>query len=151
MPSKKHRPAPKSEKDELYEALLGSDEEMDDEEASEILAGHGINSSDLLLEFKSRVETDARRIQSNGKTIPVPMQNAIKNLRATIDSQKQEENSIDPAEHIESLLSGKAQAATNSAGRYSFRNRKAGEKISNNDRNLLDSLEDEVETKASQK
>jgi hypothetical protein len=149
MPSKKVRPIPKTEEDELFDALIGPDEEIDDETAKEVLKIYGVSSSDLVSKLKSRVEADVRKLRSESKSTPVPIQNALKNLQtATTPHPKPDPMNVDPNTHINNLLGGKAKAVSGAAGRIGFRGRKAGERVSRKDKELIESLKAEVDEKA---
>jgi hypothetical protein len=149
MPSKNIRPTPKTEEDELFDALIGPDEEIDGEAAKEVLEIYGVNSSELVSRLKSRVEADVRQLRSEGKNVSVPMQNALKNLQAaTAPPPQQNPMDVDPNVHIDNLLSGKAKAATSSTSRTSLRGRKSGERVTKKDKALLDSIKSEVDEKA---
>lgn len=151
MPSKKIRPITKTEEDELFDALIGPNDEIDDDTAKEVLRTYGVSSSDLVSKLKSRVEADVRKLRYEGKSVPVPMQNALKNLRdATTPPPEENSMEIDPNVYIDNLLSGKAMAASGTSSRTSLRGRKAGERVSRKDKDLLDSIKSEVDEKAKQ-
>lgn len=148
MPSKKIRPIPKTEEDELFDALIGLDEEIDNDTAKEVLKIYGVSSSDLVSKLKSRIEADARKLRLEGKSIPVPMQNALKNLQAaTAPPPKPDPMKVDPNVHIDNLLNGKAKVASGAAGRIGFKGRKAGERVSRKDKEIIESLKTEVNEK----
>lgn len=145
MPDKKIRPIPKSKRDETIDALFGPDEEMDIETAEEILRICEVEPADLVSKLKSRLEETSRRLSSEGRTVPVPMQNAIKGLRETIRSSiKPDPMNVDPITHINNLLSGAATGSSGEGTRLSFRNRKTGEPVSKRDKELLEELKAEA-------
>lgn len=142
MPNKKVRPAQKTEKDRLSEALFGPDEEIDEECSTEILDAYGITPSELVNEFKKRVEAEAQKLRVQGKSVPVPMQNALKNLRS-VTANKSE--AVEPSQHIDNLLAGTLPASKTAKNAMSFRGLKQGDKIVPEDQQILDSLEEELE------
>ena len=118
---------------------------MDDETAREVLKAHGIDPSDLVAEFKSRLEEEARQIRLEGRTVPTPMQNALENLRA-VTSKAQSQPDVEPEAWIADLLSGNPNAYGNTTSTLSsFRGRKSGEVVSEKDKKLVDELKAEVE------
>lgn len=143
MPSKKIRPVSKSEEDELLEALIGPDEEIDLETARDVLQAYEVNSSDLVSKLKSRVEAEARRLRAQGKTVPVPVENALRDLRSAT-TKKSESAGIDPDWYLANLLSGTLLSAGAEAV-SSLRGRKPGEKVSSKDKAILDSLKSKLD------
>lgn len=145
MSNKKKPPVQPTEHDKFFEALLGPDEEVDDETAREVLKAQGIDPSDLISEFKSRLDEEARKMRLEGKSIPTPMQNALENLRAAISKAKSQPE-IQPDSWIANLLDGNPNTYGNAASTLSsFRGRKSGEAVSAKDKALLESLKAELE------
>ena len=142
MPNKKVRPAPKTEKDRLSEALFGPDEEIDMGCSTEILDAYGITPSELINEFKKRVEAEAQKLRVQGKSVPVPMQNALKNLRSVTTNKSE---AVEPSQHIDNLLAGTLPTSSTARHAVSFRGLKPGDEIFPEDQEILDSLEYELE------
>jgi hypothetical protein len=140
---KKIRPLPKTEEDDLFEALLGPDEEIDLDTAKHVLQAYEVDPSDLVSKLKSRLEAEARRLRSEGKTVPVPVENALRNLRSAI-TRKSEPVRIDPDSYITNLLNGALPSAGTQAV-SSLRGRKPGEKVSSKDKEILGLLKSELD------
>ena len=143
MPGKKIRPIPKTSEDELFDALLGCDEEIDLDTAKDVLHAYGVDSSALVSKLRSRVEAEARRLRSEGEAVPVPVENALRNLRSA-NTKKSEPAGVDPGAYITNLLSGTLPSAGSQAV-ASLRGRKPGEKVSSKDKEILDSLKRELD------
>lgn len=143
MPGKKIRPISKTDEDELFDALLGPDEEIDLDTAKDVLQAYGVDSSDLVAKLRSRVEAEAHRLRSEGKAVPVPVENALRNLR-NASTKKSEPDSVDPGSYITSLLSGTLPSAGSQAV-ASLRGRKPGDRVSSKDKEILDSLKNELD------
>lgn len=143
MPGKKIRPIPKTSEDEMFDALLGSDELIDLDTAKDVLHAYGVDSSALVSKLRSRVEAEARRLRSEGKALPVPVENALRNLRSA-NTKKSEPAGVDAGAYITNLLSGTLPSAGSQAV-ASLRGGKPGEKVSSKDKEILDSLKRELD------
>ncbi|HLG16951.1 MAG TPA: hypothetical protein VJH03_20970 [Blastocatellia bacterium] len=143
MPNKRTQPLPKTEEDELFEALLGPDEEIDLETAKDVLKACGVDSSDLVSKLMSRVEAGVRELRSKSKSVPVPVENALRNLRRA-EEKKSESAGVDPDCYLANLLSGTLPSAGAEAV-SSLRGRKLGEKVSSKDKEILDSLKSKLD------
>ena len=143
MAIKKIRPLPKTEEDELFDALFGSDEDIDLNTARDVLETYGVDSSDLVSKLKLRVEAEARKLSAEGKAVPVPVENALRNLRSAA-TKKSKSIDVDPDSYITNLLSGTLPYA-GAQPVSSLRGRKPGKKVSAKDKEILDSLKSELD------
>lgn len=139
---KEPSPVEKTRCEEMLDAILGPDEEMDDALADEILQTYEITEAELVEEFKTRLQADARRFfQETGK----PSDNLTNALHSIRDyQQKAAPQMPEPKTLIGSLLNGILPPQTHSQTALSFRNRKDGE-LSDNDKKILDDKKAEVE------
>ena len=72
-----------SEQERLIEALLGSDEELEDEVGTdESLAALGISPSALISEFADYLEKEARRLDDEGRAEAIHVRAALRGTRA---------------------------------------------------------------------
>jgi hypothetical protein len=143
MPNKKLRPPTKTEEDQLFENLLGADEELDIESARQIIEAHGIKPSALVSKFKAKVEDEARKLRLQGQAVPPLIQNALQNLK-TGPAERHDPIAADPTAWLNALLGGSLTPIQQQPA-YSFRPHKPGEQLSSNDKDILDSLSAEIE------
>lgn len=133
-----------TDKEKLVEALIGSDDDFEDEECSEeYLEAFGIDPDSLVSEFKDYLQEKARRHQAEGGSVPDSISNALRAVRDHLKSSNP--MNVDPDDHIDRLLSGQlAQGA--SAGQYARALRRTeDEEMSEEDEQILDALEAELE------
>jgi hypothetical protein len=143
MANKKLRPIARTDEDQLFDALLGPDEDIDPESARQIIEAHGIKSSDLVSNFKSKLEEEARKLRLQGTPVPPLMQNALQNLKTGL-TERPDPIAANPTAWLDGLLSGTLQPTQHQAA-YSLRQRKGGEQLSSKDQKILDILNDEIE------
>lgn len=133
-----------AEKEKLVEALVGPDEDFEDEEcAEEYLTAFGIDPDTLVSEFKERLQERARQHQAESGSVPDALTNAMRAVRDQVKSS--DPMNVDPDEHIDKLLAGELAKGA-SAGRFarSFR-RKNGDEMCAEDDKIIDALEAELE------
>jgi hypothetical protein len=139
--NKRDAVSPKSKREEFLEAIFGSDEEMDDQSADEILASHGIKSSDLVEEFKLCLQAELRRHLHETNEISKPLEAALKAIR---DQQHASQPAPVKADSwIDSFLGDGISSSAQPQLQYSFNRQKEGA-ISANDKKILDELEGEL-------
>lgn len=137
---KANNDVPPSELEQFYDTIFGSDYEVDDQLANEILTSHNIDSSELIDEFKLRLQAELRQgFQETGKV--------DKTLEGTLHSIRKKQQELDPAPvkaepWIDGLLSG-SNSTAGSHVLFSFHKQKEGE-VSTNDKTILDELEREL-------
>jgi hypothetical protein len=133
---------PPTELERFHDNIFGSDYEVDDELADQIIGSHNINGSELVEDFKLRVQAELRRdFEATGKV--------NKSLEAALLSIRQQQQASKPppvkAESwIDSLLGGAAASTGRSQVLFSFHKQKEGE-VSASDKTILDDLERELE------
>jgi len=134
--------APPTELERFHETIFGSDYEIDDELADEILTSHGINSSEMVEDFKLRVQAELKRdFETTGK-VNKSLEGALHSIR---EQQKASKPSPVKAESwISSLLGGATVSSAQSEVLFSFHKQKEGE-VSASDKMILDDLERELE------
>ncbi len=134
--------APPTEQERFHETVFGSDYEVDDELADEILASHGINSSELVEDFKLRVQAELKRdFETTGKV--------NKSLEGALHSIREQQKASKPlpikAESwIDGLLGGTTASTSGNQVLFSFHKQKQGE-VSASDKAILDELERELD------
>lgn len=139
---KKDPSTPKSEREHLLDAILGPDEEMDDESADNILGSCRITGSDLVEEFKLRLQSELRRHYQETNEVSQPMSAALKSIR---ESQASPEIEVpDPKSRIADILHGTGPPTSQNTVLYAFHNLADGE-VSESDKLILDELRAELE------
>ena len=142
MPKREKNPAPpKSPREELLDAILGPDEEMDDTLADEILQSYNLTGSQLLEEFKLRLQTEIKSHLQATNEISKPLEAALKSIR---DQQRAAEPQPVRADSwIDSFLGGSIFAGDQPQLLYSFHRLRQGTATAN-DKKILDELEAEL-------
>lgn len=142
MPKRDKNPAPpKSPREELLDAILGPDEEMDDELADEILRSYNLTGSQLVEEFKLRLQTELKSHLQATNEISKPLEAALKSIR---DQQHAAEPQPVRADSwIDSFLGGSIFAGDQPQLLYSFHRLRQGAATAN-DQKILDELEAEL-------
>jgi hypothetical protein len=141
--SKKDSLPPKSEREQLLDSIFGPDEEMDDELADEILGGCGIIGSELVEEFKLRLQSELRQHYQETNEVSQPLSAVLRSIR---ESQTQPESeSDDPKSRITNILHGIVPSSNQGDVMYSFHNLADGA-VSGNDKQILDELRTELES-----
>jgi hypothetical protein len=136
MAKKKLTPPPKSATEKLFDALLGPAEEINDEEAQELITAFGMSTEELAAEFQERLGEASQNIRLQGKDVPETMRNVTKTLREGYKLP-----AVEPKTWIDNLLSGQLPGAMQV--QYSFRKKKDDE-LTKKDESLLATLKAEV-------
>jgi hypothetical protein len=132
---------PKSPREELLDAILGPDEEMDDDLADEILRSYNLTGSQLVEEFKLRLQTEIKSHLQATNEISRPLEGALKSIR---DQQRAAEPQPVRADSwIDSFLGGSVFAGNQPQLLYSFHRLRQGAATAN-DKKILDELEAEL-------
>lgn len=77
------------EKEKILEALIGSDDDLTDEKAAEeFLIAAGADSSELLSEFKTRLEDEARKLGKGEDIIARSVNTALQSVESQIQASK---------------------------------------------------------------
>lgn len=135
---------PPTSVEQFYDTIFGADYDVDDELANQILASHYINSSELIDEFKLRVQAELRRdFEVTGK-VNKPLEAALKSMRQQQEASKPA--AIEAESWIKGLLSGATTSTSGTQVRFSFHKQKEGQ-VSASDKTILDDLERELDKK----
>ena len=128
----------KSEREQLIDAIIGADEEMTDELASEILGFYGIADNDLIESFKASISEMLKNlpIESEGAKRIAGMQRNLRDYQKEITGVN-----LSPKERIAQLFGGLFTPPVTAS--YSFRDRTEGE-LPDSDIAILDELKKEL-------
>jgi hypothetical protein len=135
---------PKSEREELFDAILGPDEEMDDELADEILSSYDLTGSQLVEEFKVRLQSELKRHFEETNEISKPLETALKSIMAR--QRASEPAPVEAEPWIGSVLAGSVASSAPAELLYSWHKQKEGA-VSDKDKRILDELEGELKEK----
>lgn len=141
MASKKFSSAPKSEREEIFDALLGPPEEMDEESADAFLETYDIDPTQLVSELKECISRESRKLRVAGREAPPTMQNALRDLRE-YERRRSTPPLVDPAIWIGNLLNSDLGGTGRTEVVYSFHKRKGD--LSESDQAVLDALKAEL-------
>ena len=144
--SKKNKQAiPSAERaaqEAMLDALLGADDDFYDvEAATEFLDAVGIDSSKLVSDFKSFLQTEVRHFEAERKPVPPALNDALQSLRAEIKAS--DPMTVDPQKWFGGLLGGMLPIPVHQAA-PSLR-RREGEDITAEDIEILETFKDEIE------
>ncbi len=132
---------PKSAREELFDAILGPDEEMDDELADDILRSYNLTGSQLVEEFKLRLKSELKDHLQATNEISKPLEGALKSI---IEQQRASQPEPVKADSwIAGFLGGSISLGAQPQLLYSFHKQKEGA-VSANDKKILDELEIEL-------
>jgi hypothetical protein len=128
----------RSRREEMIDAILGHDEEMTDEMASDILTLYGVTENDLIDNLKASISEKLKHLPAESD-VARRLGGMLKNLR---DYQKEITGAkLSPTDRISQLLDGLFTPPL--TARYSFRDRKEGE-LPDSDQTILDDLKKEL-------
>ena len=139
---KEDAPFPKTEKDELRDRILGSDEEMSDELASRILESYDIDENQLINAFKARIQTELKKTYDPNSQDSQNLSNTLKNISEY--QRAASPRSVEPKDWIANLINKVIPPTAHAQPLYSFRKREDGE-MSDHDKQILDDLRAELE------
>ncbi len=132
---------PKSAQEELCDAILGPDDEMDDEMADDILRGYDLTGPQLVEEFKLRLQAELKDHLQATNEISKPLEAALKSIRDQQHAAEPEPIRADS--WIDDFLGGIISSGTQPQLLYSFHRQREGA-VSANDKKILDELEAEL-------
>ncbi|MBK9215827.1 MAG: hypothetical protein IPM59_09550 [Chloracidobacterium sp.] len=128
----------KNKHEQMIDAILGSDEEMSNESATEILGLYGLTDNDLIDSFKASMSKRLQELPADSDDAK-SLGGLLRNVR---DYQKGLTGErLTPKERIAKLLDGLITPPT--AVSYAFRERKDGE-LPDSDKQILDDLKREL-------
>jgi hypothetical protein len=142
MPKDKRDPvSSKSEREQFLDVIFGPDEEVDENLADEILASHGITGSELVEEFKLRLQAELRSHYQETNEISKPLKTALKGIQE--QQRASQPKPVQAHSWIEDLLTGNVSSNAPPQLLYSWHKQKEGV-VSENDKRILDELEGEM-------
>ncbi len=135
---------PKSEREELFDAILGPDDEMDDELAEEILSSYDLTGPQLVEDFKLLLQSELKHHFEETNEISKPLETALKNIMA--EQRASEPAAVEAEPWIGSILAGTVTSSAPAELLYSWHRQKEGA-VSEKDKRILDELEGELKEK----
>lgn len=133
---------PKSEHEELFDAVLGLDEELSEKVSYKVLDTYGITGEGLVNKLKMRLQEKIKQVHQETGKILEPLEATLKNVR---EYQKEKEpKPVSPDAWIGGMFDATSMQVTNEQPHYSFRNCEGGE-VSEKDKKILSSLKAELE------
>ena len=128
----------KSKREQMIDAILGIDEEMSDESASQILGLYGLTDNDLVNSFKAALARRLADLPANSEEVR-NVGGLLKNVR---DHQKViTGQNLSPRERISNLVDGLLLPPV--SANFAFRDRKEGE-LPDADKEILEGLKQEL-------
>jgi hypothetical protein len=134
---------PKTEGEELVDAIFGPDEEISDRVSEDILETHGIWGEQLVERFKARLQERIKEERDRTGTVPQALEATLRNVRQY--QKERAPKTISADEWVSELFNVTLVPNTHSQALYDFRNRGTSE-VSIKDRKILDDLKTELES-----
>jgi hypothetical protein len=132
---------PKAPREELLDAILGPDEEMDDELANKILDHYNLTGAQLVEEFKLRLQAEAKSHFQETNEVSKPLEAALKSIREY--QRAAEPEPVRAESWIDAFLRGSIASGAQQQPLYSFHRLREGSATAN-DQKILDELEAEL-------
>jgi hypothetical protein len=128
----------------MFDALFGSDEEMNDETAREILDSYNISNEELISDLKSKIQGELK--ENYGKPEKdVESQNLGKILRDISNYQRANDISqIEPKTWVQSILDNTLNTISPNRNQLAYRNRN-DENDCENDNKVIDELKSDLD------
>lgn len=133
---------PKTETEELFDAILGPDEEISQKVADDIIETYEITREQLVDTLKVRLQERIKEIRDETGTIPRALEAMLTNVREY--QREKAPKSVDADEWVADIFSGDLLPSAYATPLYDLRNRAAGE-VSENDRRILNEITAELE------
>lgn len=128
----------KSERGKIDEAIFGNEDDFDEELANDLIASYGLSAESLVDKLKSKMQDKVRqRYADNEKDI----ENLTGAIRSIGNYQKRSLEKTEPDNWIPGILAG---AMGNNSQIARAHRPKNSEEPSENDKNILDSMEDKA-------
>lgn len=133
----------KSEEDKIKEFFFGSDEEIDDETAKEILDSYNVSSEELVNDFKLKLQEELR--QNYDKPDKDGESKNLANVLKDINNYQRAKapKEIEPKSSIKDILNGIFNLDSSQTLVTNYRNKEG--KTSQSDEQILDDLESELD------
>jgi len=133
---------PKSEQEELYDAVFGPNEEMSEDLADDILATYAVTGQMLVDKFKARLQERIKEIHDQTGEIPAPLEATMRNVRQY--ERERIPRTVGADEWVSEIFGAALLPSSHASPLFSFRTSSTGE-ISENDRDILSRLMLELE------
>ncbi len=133
-----------SEEKMMFNALFGSDEEMNDENARDILDSYNISNEELTDDLKAEIRRELK--ENYGKyEKDAESQNLGKVLRDISNYQRAKDVSqIEPKTWVQSILNNTLNIVSSNNTELAYRNKNDGE-YSENDNRVIDELKSDLD------
>ena len=133
---------PKTETEELFDAILGPDEDISQKVADDIIETYEITREQLIDNLKVRLQERIKEIRDETGTIPKALEAMLTNVREY--QREKAPKAVGAEEWITDIFSGALMPSAHAQPLYDFRNRGAGE-VSEKDRRILNEMKAELE------
>ena len=133
---------PKSDREELFDAILGPDEEMSEKVAEDIVETYGITGEQLVDKFKTRLRERIKEIRDEIGRIPTSLEATLRNVREY--ERERAPKAVGADEWVNEIFDVALLPNTHARPHYDFRNCGTGE-VSEKDRKILNDLRIELE------
>lgn len=133
---------PKSEGEELFDAILGPDEEVSEQVSEDILETYEITGEQLVDKFKNRLQERIKEVRDETGQIPTSLEATLRNVREY--QREKAPRSMSADEWVSEVFNVALLPNTHSQPLYNFRNCRTGE-VSEKDRKILEGLKNELE------
>ncbi len=128
----------KSEREKIDEAVFGKEDDFDEQLANDLIASYGLSAESLVDKLKSKMQDQVRERYANNERNIEKLTDAIKSIG---NYQKRSLEKTEPDNWIPGILAG---AMGNNSQIARAHRPKNSEEPSENDKNILDSMEDKA-------
>src|SRR5258706_407711 len=133
---------PKSEREEVLDAIIGPDEEVSKKVSEDILETYEIREERLIDKFKTRLQERIKEVHDECGKIPAALAATLKNVREY--QRERVPKAIGADEWVDQIFCVALLPNTHAEPLYDFRNCRTGE-VSDKDRKILNELKLELE------
>jgi hypothetical protein len=130
-----------TDSEELFDAILGPDEEISEKTAAEIMETYARTKEQLVDNLKARVQKRVKEIRDETGQVPNTLVAMLNNIREY--QRERVPKAMSAEDWVSEMFSGAAMPTTHAEPRYAFRNLDTGE-VSENDRRILNEMEAEL-------
>lgn len=128
----------RSEREKIEDAIFGNEDDFDEELAEKIVESYGLSAESLVEKLKSKMQEEVKeRYAKNDKN----MDNLNQAIRSITNYQKQSLEKTEPDNWIPGIIAG---AMGNNSQIAQAHRPKNSEKPSENDKNIVDKMEEKV-------
>jgi len=125
----------KSERGKIDEAIFGNEDDFDEELANDVIESYGLSAESLVNKLKSKMQDKVRKRYADGEK---NIENLTGAIRSIGNYQKRSLKKTEPDNWIPGILAG---AMGNNSHIARAHRPKNSEEPSENDKNILDSME----------